>query len=110
MTQLRPPVHFSIEKTLDGERHLLVLHGELDLKAAPALESEAARSPTSGSKQLVLDLSDLQFVDSSGLAVLVRAHQEAASNGHELTLSGRTPQVQRLFELTGVLDRFTFES
>jgi anti-anti-sigma factor len=108
MTRHVPPAHFSIDQTLDGERHRLALHGELDLESAPALESKLREALAGGSKHLVLDLSDLQFVDSTGLALFVRAHQAAESNGHELTLTGRTPQVQRLFELTGVLDRFTF--
>jgi anti-anti-sigma factor len=48
-------------------------------------------------------------MDSSGLKLMIRAGQSAQANGHRLALRRGSPQVQRLFELTGVLDGFTFE-
>ena len=100
---------FAIEQVLEAERCRLVLHGELDLATASILEAELRDVQARGVKQLMLDLSDLQFMDSTGLAILVREHQAADTNGHTISLRGKTPQVHRLFELTGVLDRFTFD-
>ncbi len=101
--------HLSIGQTLDGGRICLALHGELDLGSAPTLASKLLDAQASGSKHLVLDLRDLQFMDSTGLALLVRAQRDADSNGHKLSLRGQTPQVHRLLELTGLLDRFAFD-
>ena len=57
----------------------------------------------------MLDLSDLQFMDSTGLGILVREHQAADLNGHTISLGGTTPQIHRLFEVAGVLDRFALD-
>ncbi len=109
MSESQPQAGFGIEQAREGERCRLVLHGELDLATAPLLEAELRDVQARGVKQLMLDLSDLQFMDSTGLTVLVREHQAADSNGHTFSLRGKTPQVHRLFELTGVLGRFTFD-
>ena len=48
-------------------------------------------------------------MDSTGLALMIKAQQSAEANGHRLAFRRGTSQVQRLFELSGVLERFTFE-
>ncbi len=101
---------FAIEHVLNGDRCRLMLHGELDLASAPVLEAELRDVQARGVKQLILDLSDLQFMDSTGLTILVREHQAAEMNGHTISLGGTTPPVHRLFEVAGVLDRFTIEA
>ncbi len=100
--------HLNIEQTLDGQGIRLALHGELDLGSAPWLALTLREAQAGGHKHLLLDLSDLRFMDSAGLALLVRAQRDADSNGQKLSLRGQTPQVNRLLELTGLLDRFTF--
>lgn len=100
---------FGIEQAWEGDRCRLVLRGELDLATAPILEAELRDVQACGVTQLMLDLSDLQFMDSTGLAILIREHQAADLNGHTISLRGQTPQVHRLFELTGALGRFTFD-
>ncbi len=109
MSESQPQNGFAVEQVRDGERCRLVLHGELDLATAPVLDAELRDVQAGGVKQLMLDLRDLQFMDSSGLRVLVREHQTASLNGHAFSLRGATPQVHRLFELTGLRDRFTFD-
>ncbi len=94
------------EQVLDGERCRLVLHGELDLASAPVLEAELRDVQARGVKQLMLDLSDLH---STGLGILVREPQAADLNGHTISLGGTTPQIHRLFEVAGVLDRFALD-
>lgn len=85
---------------------MLAVGGELDLASSPSLESELELVFEADSNQFViLDLSELEFMDSTGLSVLVRAHQrsQAAERGFAL-IKGR-PQVQRLLSLTGVAER-----
>lgn len=100
---------FAIEQAWEGERCRLMLQGELDLATAPVLQAAIRDVQARGVKQLTLDLSDLQFMDSTGLAILVGEHQAADMNGHTFSLRGRTPQIHRLFELTGMLGHFTFD-
>jgi anti-anti-sigma factor len=99
---------FAAHQTLSGDRCRLMLRGELDLASAPLLEAGLREAERAGAKRLELDLSDLEFIDSTGLTVLIQANHAAELNGHTLSLCGLQPQVQRLFELTGTLDRFTF--
>ena len=53
---------------------------------------------------MVLDLQDLQFVDSAGLRVILAAHERSRESGQELALTPGTEQVQRLFTIAGVID------
>ena len=84
---------------------MLAVRGELDLASSPALEEELARVGSSDSPFLILDLRELEFMDSTGLSVVVRAHQRAQEAGQRFGLVKGRPQVQRLLSLTGVADR-----
>lgn len=106
MTEQRPA--FAADQVPDGDRCRLVLRGELDLASAPLLEAALREAEHSGVRHVELDLSDLEFIDSTGLRLLISASQAAESNGHTFALRGRNPRVQRLFELTGTGDRFEF--
>lgn len=86
---------------------VLAVSGELDLATSPALEEELARVNSTEATLLILDLSDLEFMDSTGLSVLVRAQQHSQEMGRRFGVVSGRPQVQRLLSLTGVLDRMT---
>ena len=85
---------------------MIAVSGELDLASSPALQEELDRvSPDS--ELLIIDLRELDFMDSTGLSVLVRAHQRAEEQGRRLAMVKGPQQVQRLLSLTGVADRLT---
>jgi anti-anti-sigma factor len=86
---------------------VIAISGELDLASSPALEEELARAFQSGAKLVIVDLRDLDFMDSTGLSVIVKSHQAAAQQQSELCLVKGPPQVQRLLTLTGVAERVT---
>ena len=88
---------------------VLSLSGELDLQSAAELEHELHTIRSDRPERILLDLSQLEFMDSTGLALIIRAEQEAADDGISLRLRSGGHQVRRLFEITGVLDRFTFD-
>jgi anti-sigma B factor antagonist len=98
-----------VRRGRDEHGVVLELHGELDLGSAPELERQLAEAEAEKPGRLLIDLGNLSFMDSTGLALMLRAQQTAHDNGHQLCLRSGSPQVQRLFELTGALDRFTFE-
>lgn len=87
---------------------VLSLVGELDLATVPALSREL-HAAESFPQRVVVDLSELEFMDSSGLHELLRAHERASQNGHRLSLRRGPPCVQRLFELTNTGHVFRFE-
>ena len=83
----------------------MVVSGELDLASGPELESELDRLSGPETKLVVIDLRQLDFMDSTGLSIIVRAHQRMAGEGCEMGLVKGSQQVQRLLDLTGVADR-----
>jgi anti-anti-sigma factor len=99
--------HFRVEAHTEGQARVLAVSGELDLAAASSLEEELDRALSSGSELIVLDLEGLDFIDSTGLSVLVRGHQKAQEAGINLGLVNPGAQVERLLSLTGLAQRLT---
>ena len=97
---------FSVEVGTRDGAPWLALRGELDLASSPTLEREL-EPLTASAPQTVLDLRELEFMDSTGLSVLVKAHQRAEEQGKRFGLVNGSQQVQRLLTLTGVADRLT---
>lgn len=97
--------HFSVQVRDEDERTtVLSLAGELDLTSSQELIDALERLESS--RSIVLDMRGLEFIDSTGLSVLVKAHQRAAAAGGELSVMRREDsQVQRLLELTGLNER-----
>jgi anti-sigma B factor antagonist len=91
-----------VDVRLGPDRVVLGLHGELDLLGAPLLEEEIEKAETEAPAIVVLDLQDLQFVDSAGLRVILAAHERSRRHGKELALTPGSEQVQRLFTIAGV--------
>ncbi len=84
---------------------MIALSGELDLASSPALEDALERVFGSDPKLVVLDLRTLDFMDSTGLSIIVKAHQTADDHQLQLYLVNGPAQVQRLLSLTGVAER-----
>src|SRR4051812_10424045 len=82
----------------------VALSGELDLSRALLLEQELRTVEGSGPAGIVIDLSELDFVDSSGLARLIAAHRRAERGGWRLVLVQGSDAVRRIFAMSA-LDR-----
>jgi anti-anti-sigma factor len=102
------PAPFEVESELleDGIRAFTV-HGELDMNTAPQLESRLEEALADSSASVMLDLSDCEFIDSTGIALIVRVWQRldsGAKGGGEgrLVLCCVNHQVRRLLKITGV--------
>ena len=78
------------------------LTGELDAHQAPALRSLLAEQVLTGPGNLVLDLSGLTFIDSSGLAALIAAHKGTQAAGTSFVLAGPGAAVTKVLALTGL--------
>jgi len=88
----------------------VTLRGELDLGSVGALQERLTAVEQGAPSLIVLDLSDLSFIDSSGLRVLLLADGRARESGRELVLTQSTDAVQRVFEMTGTRDLLRFQS
>lgn len=101
---------FGIQDQHDGERHRLLLSGDLDMASAPALEAMLQELCAGGARELVLDLSELDFIDSTGLNAILRGKAVCEEHRCDLGLIPGRRRVQRVFELTRVLDRLPFRA
>lgn len=99
--------NFEVELRERDQAVIIGVTGELDLASSPALEQELDRRVNSGVESVIVDLRQLEFMDSTGLSVLVRAHQRAVEAGRRFAVVRGPQQVQRLLSLTGVADRLT---
>lgn len=81
---------------------LVTIRGELDVDTATLLHHHLANQALHGRRHLVLDLAAVDFMDSSGLNVLIRATRETRATGGDLHLAAPTPPVAKLFDLTGL--------
>jgi anti-sigma B factor antagonist len=80
--------------------NFLPLEGEIDLHRSPRVERSLASMIKRKPNHLVVDLSGVTFIDSSGIAVLIRALQNVQNYGGKLTLSGMNDKVRPIFEIT----------
>jgi anti-sigma B factor antagonist len=88
----------------DGLVHV-VLRGELDLSTVAKVQDELRRVEAGAPPVVVLDLSKLTFLDSTGLRCLVTADQRARDEGRRVVLVRGPDQVQRVFSITRLEDR-----
>jgi anti-sigma B factor antagonist len=94
------------------ERHdslLVVVEGELDIVSSPLLDEALERARATAATDIVVDLRAVSFIDSTGLHVLVK-HARPDDTGPPVRLTKGSPQVQRLFELSGALEYLPFVS
>ena len=103
------PGQLQIESAPRGDTIVVSLRGELDLTSAPVFERELRAVEETSPPRVVIDLSGLEFMDSTGLRALLLARDRAQSDGHELALRRGPRQVQRVLELTKTAEAFEFE-
>jgi anti-sigma B factor antagonist len=77
----------------------LIIRGSLDINSAPNLSEEIDRIVASKPAKVVVDLSMLDLIDSSGVAALVKLYKGVRSNGGEVTISGARDQPLAIFKL-----------
>lgn len=92
-----------VERMVDGEgRTVLAVSGEVDLATMPALTEALAQAHRDGAAGIVVDLAAVDFMDSSGVRVLVEAAHRAEQAGVPLSVRGARGWVARVLEITGV--------
>jgi len=83
--------------------------GELDMATVPDAEDALTQALTGGCHRIVIDLRDLDFMDSTGITLLVRWDLGARNDGYDMALVKGKAHVHRLLALTGLDRHFTFE-
>ena len=99
----------SFQTSITGDTAVVALSGELDVAGSAQLDSELDRAiEDHAPKTIVLDLSDLGFMDSTGLRLVVLADARARAEGRRLALVRGSDPVHRVFEITRMADRLDF--
>ena len=89
----------------DAGNRVIRVGGELDLATVPSLEQELEAAMGRPDGGVVVDLSELDFIDSTGIAVLVRAMGESNGSARLRFVPSRSEAVGRVLEMTGVSER-----
>ena len=97
----------TIEKKINGEALTLIVSGRLDTQTAPELENELD-SVLSGLKELTFDFTNLEYVSSAGLRVILKAQKAMNAQG-SMKLTGVNDSIMEVFDITGFLDILTIE-
>ncbi len=87
----------------EGDWIIISLEGELDMSNANEFKNELIDEFVSkGKVAIALDLSNLEYIDSSGLGVIVSVHKRCKLNGGRLAICGMNDTLNRLFKLTSL--------
>jgi anti-anti-sigma factor len=100
------PTPFDVEtQELDGVS-VVTIRGELDMNTSPELERSLDAASAAQAPAILIDLSECEFIDSTGVAMIIRAWQRVDRNGGDgngrLVLCCPNSQVRRLLDITGV--------
>ncbi len=87
----------------------LAIRGEVDVSTSAALRDELYGIVDGGARRVVVDCSEMDFIDSSGLGVLVGALKRVREKDGELVLKSLNPSARKVFEITGLTKLFTIE-
>ncbi|MBI5104477.1 MAG: STAS domain-containing protein [Solirubrobacterales bacterium] len=88
------------ERPLDGRTTVISVAGELHVSTAPEFSRRLQECIADGKTAVVLDLTDVAFIDSTGLSVLLNALRRVTRRGGRMALVCTNPTVLRLFEIT----------
>lgn len=105
MAEMGQNESLTVEIESDGT---IVVHGDIDIAGGPKLDTVILSRENAG--QIVIDLGDVFFIDSSGLRSLLGASRRAQARNTTVVLRKVGSEVGRLLQITGTTDQFTIES
>jgi anti-sigma B factor antagonist len=106
-SRLPAPIEVSVSWIKDTA--LMVVVGEVDASSAAHLRQIFEEISLEVRGDVILDLGLVWFMDSTGLSFLVAAHKQLKSQGARLVVFSPTPQVRRIFQITGLMQVLTIE-
>ena len=95
------------EESIDDERHVIAVGGEIDLFTAPEMKAALLGAIDAGKTRIVVDLSRTTFLDSTALGVLIGAIKRLRSRDGALTIVNTESTIAKTFEITGLDQIFT---
>ncbi|HET7626920.1 MAG TPA: STAS domain-containing protein [Bacillales bacterium] len=102
-------MNLEITHTESNGIHLLQVSGEIDAYTAPQFREQLLPLTEIPGAKIKVDLSGVQYLDSTGLGIFVAGFKSAKQNDGLIEISGMTSRVQRLFDITGLADVFQID-
>lgn len=102
-------MNMQIKKTTEGTTHYIELVGEIDAYTVPKLQEELMPLAEQNKQTIIVDLSEVTYLDSTGLGILVGTLKKSHKHQSEVILKNMTKRVQRLFDITGLDEIFTIQ-
>jgi anti-sigma B factor antagonist len=99
-------MYFQIDHDPIAGGHLVIASGELDISATPRLSTVLAMTSATPGERVVLDLSEVSFVDSTALGTILKAAAQLDESGTNLAVVVPEGPVRRLLEMTNLTQRF----
>jgi anti-sigma B factor antagonist len=100
-------LHFVVER--DTAQTVLRVDGEINIDSSPDLRDQLLGLVADGCPRLVVDLTGVTYIASSGLATLVEAQQRTRETGTAMVLRGVSPRIRKVFTLARLEKVFTFD-
>lgn len=100
-------------KSLDGGLPVIALEGEVDVYTAPQLKQQMIVLLEDGAKQIVVNLTNVEYLDSTALGVLIGGLKRMREMDGNMSLICPAPRIRRVFEITGldrIFDIYTSET
>ena len=88
-----------VQTKTDGDATIVTPQGDIDLSRAPSLRSQLSAIQAKRPRKLIIDLNGVPYMDSSGVATLVEAMQNARKSGSKLVLCALQDRVRSIFEI-----------
>jgi anti-sigma B factor antagonist len=107
MTRQMPPEFALTEDSIDAERHVVAVRGEIDLFTAPELKQKLTDAIEGGKTRIVVDLTQTTFLDSTALGVLIGAVKRLRTRDGALVIINVDQNIAKTFEITGLDQIFT---
>ena len=101
-----PGSEFSVAVLSEGSTEIVAVRGEIDLATADAVRAELNAALERG-RPVVLDLREVEFMDTQGLAVVIEAQQATSGDGSRFAITRAPDNVHRLFDMIGLTPRLT---
>lgn len=102
-------MNLQVKKTTEGTKHYIEVVGEIDAYTAPKLRAEIIPLAEQQNHIIIVDMSEVTYLDSTGLGVFVGAFKTANKHQSEVILKNMTNRVRRLFDITGLDEIFTIQ-
>jgi len=101
------PVSMNWKELSDGAVHIIALSGEIDLQQSPKVRQLLQAKATEHVPILLLDFTEVKYIDSSGLATLVEYYQKSRSYNGRIALAGLSNRVRSVFDLVRLSEIFS---